>query len=167
LKGKGMTNIRYGRSSERKALENLQFRASTAWPEYREQILQHPDCIELPPNLLAERRVRVAETDGTPVGFSVLLAPSDRISELDGLFVEPARWHDGIGSELLRDAVEIAGAESSVAIEVTANPLARGFYEKLGFSHIGETETRFGPALRMRRSLVTVPPPATRHRPKD
>jgi GNAT superfamily N-acetyltransferase len=148
-----LTEIRYGRPSERKALENLQLRASTVWPEYRRQILQHPDSIDLPPNLLAERRVRVAQTEETPVGFSVLLAPNDRVSELDGLFVEPAQWHHGIGTALLRDAAEFARAEDAVAIEVTANPLAREFYEKFGFTHIGETSTRFGPALRMRYSL--------------
>jgi ribosomal protein S18 acetylase RimI-like enzyme len=159
-------DIRYGRPNDRKTLENLQLRSSTVWPEYREQILQHPDSIDVPPNLLSERRVRVAERNEMPVGFAVVLAPNDRISELDGLFVDPAHWRQGIATALMRDAVELARAEDAIAIEVTANPLAREFYDKFGFTQIGEASTRFGPALRMRYSLVTVPPRATRHRPQ-
>ncbi|MFY9720419.1 MAG: GNAT family N-acetyltransferase [Candidatus Cybelea sp.] len=130
-------------------------------------ILQHPESIQLPSTQLVERRVRVAGRTGALIGFSVLLAPNDRICELDGLFVDPAHWRHGIGTALMRDAVEIARAEDAVAIEVTANPLAREFYEKFGFTQIGEASTRFGPALRMRYSVVTVPPRATRRRPKD
>lgn len=36
-----------------------------------------------------------------------------------------------------------------LAMMVIANPAARGFYEKYGFSVEGETLTRFGPAMRM------------------
>lgn len=158
-----LITLRYGNPSERIALKSLQLRASIVWPEYRDLILQHPDSIELPSAQLVERRVRIAEKDGTPVGFSVLLEPNDRIAELDGLFVEPAHWHHGIGTALMRDAERIARAENAVAIEVTANPLAREFYERFGFTHLGETQTRFGPALRMRYVLTkTRAAPGTR-----
>ena len=42
---------------------------------------------------------------------------------------------------------------SATALEVTAGP-AQGFYEKVGFSVIGDADTRFGPAVRMRRDLA-------------
>ena len=45
-----------------------------------------------------------------------------------------------------------AARDAAAALEVTAGP-AHGFYEKLGFAVIGEAETRFGPAVRMRRDL--------------
>jgi len=38
-------------------------------------------------------------------------------------------------------------------LEVIANPLAKGFYEKCGFSEFGNADTRFGPAISMRRSV--------------
>jgi hypothetical protein len=37
-------------------------------------------------------------------------------------------------------------------LEVTANPNARGFYQRVGFTVIGTTTTQFGPGIRMRRS---------------
>jgi hypothetical protein len=44
------------------------------------------------------------------------------------------------------DAFCVARAEEAARIEVTANVLATGFYEKRGFSHLHEAQTRFGPA---------------------
>ena len=46
-----------------------------------------------------------------------------------------------------------AGHDAAPALEVTAGP-AQGFYEKVGFSVIGDADTRFGPAVRMRRDLA-------------
>jgi hypothetical protein len=43
--------------------------------------------------------------------------------------------------------------DGASALEVTAGP-AEGFYARLGFAVISGTETRFGPAVRMRRTLT-------------
>lgn len=148
-----VVRIRYGVPNDREALEAIQHRASTALPEYRDAILRHPDAIEVPLLLLGGNRVKVAETRSIPVGFSVLLAPAEGIAELDGLFVDPAYWGQGIGWALMLDAVSLAAAENADAIEVTANPRAEGFYAKFGFTRLGQTTTRFGPAMRMTYSL--------------
>jgi GNAT superfamily N-acetyltransferase len=142
--------IRPGTPNERAAVESLQFRASTELPAYRDAILQHPDSIGLASELLTEGRVRVAETKDSLIGFSVLLAPIADTMELDGLFVDPSWWRRGVGTALMLDAFCVARAEEAARIEVTANILATGFYEKLGFSRLHETHTRFGPAQRMR-----------------
>jgi GNAT superfamily N-acetyltransferase len=142
--------IRPGRPNERAALESLQFRASIELPAYHDAILRHPDSISLASELLNEGRVRVAETKDPLIGFSVLLAPIADTVELDGLFVDPSWWRRGVGTALMLDAFCVARAEDAARIEVTANILATGFYEKLGFSHLYETQTRFGPAQRMR-----------------
>lgn len=146
-------NMRFGRAAERTALEELQRRASLVWEDYRADLLAHPEAIELPVAQLEERRVRVAEKNGEPVGFSVVLPEAAGISELDGLFVEPPHWHTGIGSRLISDAVDLARIQGARAIEVTANPRAQGFYAKCGFVFLGSVQTQFGPAMRMRLSL--------------
>jgi len=146
--------IRYGLPSEREALEDLQRRASLVWQEYREALLAHPEAVRLPSSQLEKQRVRVAERDLAAVGFSVLLPRSAGISELDGLFVEPIHWRTGIGWALMHDAVGLAQLQKARAIEVTANPRAEGFYKKFGFVRIGEVQTQFGPASRMRYVLT-------------
>lgn len=40
--------IRIAARDEKKLLEDLQWRASLVWEEYREALLAHPDAIELP-----------------------------------------------------------------------------------------------------------------------
>jgi GNAT superfamily N-acetyltransferase len=145
--------IRTGRPDERGMLEALQLRASIESPVYRNAMLQHPDSIYLASELLVEGRVRVAEENDSLIGFCVLLAPVEGAAELDGLFVDPRSWRRGVGAALMRDAFLVARAEKALRVEVTANPLATGFYEKLGFTHLHETPTRFGPGVRMSYQL--------------
>jgi GNAT superfamily N-acetyltransferase len=137
--------IRLARPEEHEQLEDLQRRASIALPDYREQLLANPDSIELPIGQIGRGEVLVAELDGRVAGFAAVTE-----NELDGLFVEPDLWRHGIGAALVDEATHRA-RQSGLSLTVVANPTARDFYEKCGFSLEGEAETRFGPALRMSR----------------
>ena len=141
--------IRVARTEERDALEALQRRASLANEEHREALEAHPDAIDLPAEQIAHNCVLVAELDGNVAGFAVIL-PEQEHAELDGLFVEPELWRRGVGAALVEAATHEA-RKLGLSLMVVANPAARGFYERCGFSLEGEAETRFGPALRMSR----------------
>jgi GNAT superfamily N-acetyltransferase len=148
-----VVTIRDAASAEAKALEGLQRRSSDVWDEYRAQLAANPDAIELPQSFIDQGWVRVAAADdGTPIGFSVVIPTDDRIHELDGLFVEPAHMGRDVGRALVQDAAARAERAGAERLEVTAGP-AQGFYEKLGFDVVSTAETRFGPAVRMRRKL--------------
>jgi hypothetical protein len=54
----------------------------------------------------------------------------------------------------VEEAAQFATALEAPSLFVTANPRAVGFYSKCGFRECGSTETRFGPAPVMARSLV-------------
>jgi GNAT superfamily N-acetyltransferase len=90
--------------------------------------------------------------DDRPIGFSVASPRGAAIYELDGLFVEPRHMHHGVGRLLVEDACARAARDGAAGLEVIAGP-AQGFYEKVGFTVIGVAETRFGPAVRMRRNV--------------
>jgi hypothetical protein len=49
----------------------------------------------------------------------------------------------------LIDAAAHEARRKGLTLTVIANPSARGFYESCGFAVEGETNTRFGPALKM------------------
>jgi GNAT superfamily N-acetyltransferase len=83
--------------------------------------------------------------DGRIGGFAAVVG-----GELDGLFVEPELWRRGVGAALVDEATLVA-RRKGLALTVTANPSAREFYAKCGFSLESEAQTRFGPALRMSR----------------
>jgi GNAT superfamily N-acetyltransferase len=137
--------LRLARPGEHGVLEELQRRASLELKEYRNQLLANPDAIHLPPAQIANGQVIVAELDGEVAGFAALVG-----GELDGLFVEPDLWGGGIGRALI-DAAAHEARRKGLTLTVTANPSARRFYESCGFGIEGETQTRFGPALKMSR----------------
>ncbi len=146
-------SIRCALASERRALEELQRRASLANEHDRASILAHPDAIDLPLAQIEARQVMVAERDGQTVGFAVVLPRDDGQAELDGLFVEPDLWKGGVGRRLVEDAARMGRAMNATALHVIANPHALGFYEACGFETIGSEATRFGPAILMRLSI--------------
>ncbi len=141
--------IRMARPEEREVLEALQRRASLALEEYREQLTAEPDAIQLPIEQIERGEVFIAEMEDRLAGFAAVLIDDD-VAELDGLFVEPDLWRQGIGAALVDVAVHEARLQG-LAMTVVANPSARDFYEKCGFTVEGEAQTRFGPALRMSR----------------
>jgi GNAT superfamily N-acetyltransferase len=137
--------LRLARPEEHEELEELQRRASLELPEYRDQLIANPDAIYLPEGQIANGQVIVAEAAGEIVGFAAVVG-----GELDGLFVEPDLWGQGIGRSLV-DAATHEARRKGLALKVIASPRARRFYEHCGFKVEGEEQTRFGPALRMTR----------------
>ena len=141
--------IRPALPKERVELEALQRRASLANEEHREQLEAHPDAISLPAEQIEQGQVLVGELNGEMAGFAVMLVGENE-AELDGLFVEPQYWRQGIGTTLVDAATHVA-RRRGLSLTVVASPAARKFYEGRGFSVESQAETRFGPALRMSR----------------
>ncbi len=144
--------LRDARPVERETLEDLQRRASLMWEDDRPFLLANPEAIELPLSHITEGRVRVAEADGMPAGFAVLVERTDA-ALLEGLFVDPPQWRRGIGRRLVEDAAARAAGAGLGVLEVVASANALGFYQRLGFGICGEAQTQFGPAKRLRRAL--------------
>ncbi|MBV9335390.1 MAG: GNAT family N-acetyltransferase [Solirubrobacterales bacterium] len=148
-----MVRIRQARATEAPALEALQRRSSDVWEAYREQLAAHPDAIELPQPFVDNGWVRVAvDADEKPIGFSAVIPTDGPAHDLDGLFVEPEHMGRGVGRALVEDAAARAADGGAKCLEVITGP-AQGFYERVGFDLVGPAETRFGPAVRMRRHL--------------
>ena len=139
--------------AERSALEDLQRRASLMWEDDRAAVLAHPDAIDLPIEQITSGRTIVAERAGQLLGFAVVLRRDDGDAELDGLFVEPVQWRHGIGRALVEQVEQLATADGSATLWVTAHTRALGFYGSCGFVVVGEAATRFRPAPRMRKSI--------------
>jgi GNAT superfamily N-acetyltransferase len=136
--------IRIATRDEKELREDLQWRASLVWEEYREALLAHPDTLELPLAHLDTGHTYVAERGGQILGFSVVVRRADGDADLDGLFVEPAIWKHGAGRRLVQQAERLAASRGSEWLYVIANPRARGFYQACAFEPLGEEQTPFG-----------------------
>jgi len=114
-----------------------------------------------------EQVMLVAVADGTVVGVAELgwqfhadqpfVGDSD--AELHAIHVRPADWGEGIGTELLDEAIaELPPRVSALALSVLeGNERARAFYEHRGFERAGTTVTTYAGEERQevvyRRSL--------------
>lgn len=140
--------------AEQHVLEDLQRRASLMWEEDRAALLGNPEAIELPMDQITNGRTIVAERMGKTLGFAVLLRREDGDGELDGLFVDPEIWRQGIGRALIGESLKRARAEGASSVWVIANSRALDFYQACGFEMLGAVPTRFRPGIRMRKVLV-------------
>lgn len=145
--------VRIARSTEQKELEALQLRASLNNPGDREALLANPDAVTLPLEQILQGQVFVAEAASLIVGFAAILPREDGDCEIDGLFVEPNVWRQGIGRKLIEFCVQAAQAQGIAAIHVVGNPHAEGFYRACGFEMLGKEKTRFGIGLLMRKRV--------------
>ena len=141
-------SIRHAVSADAGALGDVYRRSSLSNEGDRAALLSHPEALEFSDLAVKEHRVRVAVIDDRIVGFVTLLA-TGQTGELEDLFVDPDWMLHGIGRTLVLDAVETAREQGLTRVEVTANPHARSFYEKVGFIMNGTTQTPFGPGHRM------------------
>ena len=149
----GKIEIRLANTSERKYLEELQWRASLNNEGDRSALLAHPDAIELPLSQIENDLVFVAEEEGCIRGFAAILLRTDEDVTLDALFVEPEHWKHGIGRALIEHCSSVACARGANCLHVTGNTHAKGFYVSCDFKATGTIDTRFGVGLQMERAL--------------
>ena len=133
--------IRPARAGERAALIELQRRSALEHDDTRAALLANPALIELPAWHL--QHTLVAEAKGRVVGFAVTLPRQDGDVELDGLFVEPGHWREGIGKAL------VAAARGGAVMHVVANLNALAFYRACGFIDGEMIEMQLSDALEM------------------
>ena len=90
--------------------------------------------------------VLVAEDDGEVVGW-VYVAPAaaSGVLEVVGLYVDPSRWGDLVGTTLLQEGIAAArqaGDEQLVLWALADNARARRFYEVRGWTTDGARRDR-------------------------
>ena len=108
---------------------------------YPEHWIKHWESdLTISSDFIRDNHVYVAEEDGEIRGFYALVVSGDK-AELEHMWVTPACIGTGIGKELFLDAMERAAALKVRGVELSADPNAAGFYERMGAVQIGETES--------------------------
>ncbi len=148
-------DIRMAHPDDKPNLVDLQRRASLVG--YSGEILDmltEPGFIDLDEEMLANNEVIVAEMGARIVGFATIVAHDGNDAELEGIFVEPDLWRQGIGTALVHAIEREAIAWEATRLHVLANPNALYFYKALGFVASGEKKMRFGTAIVMAKPIV-------------
>lgn len=151
--GTGRPVVRAVADGDLPALRDLFRRSALVHQEGRAALLAHPEHLEFALPSQGEWCCLLAMADdGTILGFATALFPGGW-AELEDLFVDPDHMGLGVGRLLAAAIEDVARHRRLERIEVTANPNAVGFYEKVGFIAGPQVETALGPAVRMRRTV--------------
>ena len=80
--------------------------------------------------------VQVAERDGALIGY-YKLAGQPPVGELADLFIDPSAIGAGVGSRLLRHALDLARRLGLHILTIDADPNAEAFYRRAGAVRVG------------------------------
>jgi GNAT superfamily N-acetyltransferase len=134
--------IRPADTTEASVLTNLAIDAKRYWG-YPEHWIKHWESdLTISPDFIHDNHVYVAEDDGQIRGFYALIVDGNK-AELDHMWVTPDSIGTGIGKALFLDAMERAAELKVLAVEISADPNAAGFYRRMGATEIGETDASF------------------------
>ncbi len=148
-------STRLARDGDLDVLRDIYRRASLSNDGDRANLLASPAALHWDGDGIAVGRTRVAtDGHGRILGFATVVSIEGGL-ELEDLFVDPDAMRQGVASRLVLDAVVQATRDGVAWIEVTANLHAAKFYASAGFVRVGDEQTPFGPAPRLRRDLVS------------
>ncbi|MBC8028696.1 MAG: GNAT family N-acetyltransferase [Pyrinomonadaceae bacterium] len=130
--------IRPAVKEEAGRLSQIAHEAKRHWG-YPEHWLTHwKDDLTISPDFVAANQVFVAEDDRQIAGFYALIIRRDR-AELDHMWVAPEHIGSGVGKELFLHAMQNAAGQNISEVEISSDPNAEGFYQKMGAHRSGET----------------------------
>ena len=132
--------IRQAKVEEAGLLTKIALEAKRYWG-YPEHWIKHWEAdLTITAQFIRDNHVYVAEGDGEVRGFYALCVDGDE-AELEHMWVTPDSIGTGIGKELFLDAMERAAALEVRGVEISADPNAAGFYERMGAKQIGEVDS--------------------------
>lgn len=131
--------IRRALPEEAATLTQIALDAKRYWG-YPEHWIKHWEAdLTVSSDFIRDNPVYVAEKEGEIHGFYALCVSGNK-AELEHMWVTPGSIGTGIGKELFLDAMDRATTLEVREIEISADPNAAGFYERMGASQIGETD---------------------------
>jgi N-acetylglutamate synthase-like GNAT family acetyltransferase len=130
-----MTSLRPATPEDCIALTELAVRSKAHWGYDEAFMAKARSELVVTAEDVATRRVRVAERDGSVVGFYALRLDDE--PEVEMIFVDPQAIGSGVGGVLMRDALAAAREAGVESVVVQSDPQAEAFYRSQGFVPIG------------------------------
>ena len=119
------------------ALTQIAHDAKRYWG-YPEHWIKHwHDELTISSDFVNTNDVYVLVSEDEVRGFYALVVRKDK-AELEHLWVAPKYIGTGVGKELFLHAMQRAGAGNVSELQISSDPNAEGFYQKMGAYRIGE-----------------------------
>ena len=131
-------NIRQASSEEATELTRIAQEAKRHWG-YPEHWLQRWEAdLTITPDFILNNHVYVADDGKRLSGFYALSVKANK-AELEHMWVAPDCIGTGVGKALFVAAMQKASELQLKAVEISSDPDAEGFYQKMGAQRVGET----------------------------
>jgi N-acetylglutamate synthase-like GNAT family acetyltransferase len=154
--------IRRATPDESDKLTALAHAAKRHWNYPQEWINSWKSDLTLTPEFIANNEVFVATVDDTIAGCCALVT-TEGLAELEHMWIDPGQMGKGVGRALFDHAKHRAIEHGFNELELSADPNAERFYERMGAQRIGEVPAdMFGHARVLPRMRIEfgVPPSA-------
>ena len=136
----GLVNIRPAATEEAPLLTGIAHDAKRHWG-YPEHWIEHWHAdLTISSDFITNNLVYVAEREKVIIGFYALVV-LDQQAELEHMWVAPEHIGSGVGKELFIHAMQTAAGENMSTIELSADPNAAEFYQRMGARKIGEVSS--------------------------
>jgi N-acetylglutamate synthase-like GNAT family acetyltransferase len=132
--------IRRAQPDEAAVLTEIAHAAKRHWGYPENWIAHWKDELTITPDFIANNEVYVAGTREEIAGCCALVM-SDSLAELEHMWILPEHMGSGVGRALSNQIVERATTLKAKSVELSADPNAEGFYERMGAKRIGDVRS--------------------------
>jgi GNAT superfamily N-acetyltransferase len=140
--------IRRAKPDEADVLTEIAHAAKRHWG-YPEDWIQHWKAdLTITPDFIARNEMYVATNGEETVGCCAIVF-SESLAELEHMWIKPQHIGTGVGRALFLHVKELAADLRIPAIEISADPNAEGFYERMGATRIGEVRSEIDGSSRV------------------
>ena len=131
--------IRRALPVEADTLTSIAHAAKRHW-NYPEKWIEYwKDDLTITAGFIANNEVYVAVIDEVIAGCCALVV-SDSLAELEHMWIDPQQMGNGVGRALFEHAKQRARQLGLGELELSADPHAEGFYQRMGAKRIGEIQ---------------------------
>ena len=129
--------IRRARPDEAGVLTEIAHAAKRHWGYPENWIERWQVDLSITPEFIADNEVYVATIDQEVAGCCAI-AFGERLTELEHMWIRPQHMGAGVGRALFLHVKERAANLGITELEISADPNAEGFYQRMGARRIGE-----------------------------
>lgn len=126
---------------EAEQLTSIAQESKRYWKYPEESLAAWADALTITPDFIFWNEVFAAVDADAMLGFYALSSKRRKFN-LEHLWIRPAHIGEGVGSRLLKHAVDFAVESRAEIIEIVSDPNAEDFYRKMGARRVGEEITR-------------------------
>jgi N-acetylglutamate synthase-like GNAT family acetyltransferase len=129
--------VRRAKPDEAVRLTEIAHAAKRHWG-YPENWIEHwRDDLTITPEFIADHETFVAIADGEIAGCCALVV-SGPMAELEHMWIKPEHMGAGVGRALFLHTTERARDLGLPALEISSDPNAEGFYQRMGATRTGD-----------------------------